>query len=384
MYLYLWPIEKQDYKRAPRYLRSRINPSGLNYAWSLKDFGSVSEIGLVATDQVIKAPDALRIPVTWSQLDRDRVGGVLRSAGIESQWVEQAADWRDAWQRLAGLTQVYQSAGDDPFTSMQLQDPSVWLGRFIHFGFGTLQPLDRQAYAREQEAKRWRIGDWALYGREWVHQITGRVVPMVAGGALPYTDAFTVGSDTSLVSYSNWGINQGAMTVLAATDDVRGNSAGAESAGRNTSETYANNQYAQLYINNLSGSGYIGPATRLNTSGTSSYYGWYPGVPDEYLFKHVTGSWTQLGSLGGAGQSSVIYRLESNGTTHTPLQNGATSSPPGAQTDSSHSAGAAGVCGYSNENSRGDNFEGGDLGGGATGQPTMRRWANVPGMRIGR
>ena len=387
MILYLLPIERIGYGRGPRYLKWKF-AEGLDYRWSLKDFGHTSEIGLAATDHALHAPDALQLPVTWSQLDRDRVGGYLRSAGIEHGWVEQARDWREAWQRLAGLTQVYQSAMDDPVTSMKLQDPSVWLGRRILFGFDQLTPLDMDLYRQEQiairKARQWRIGDWLVIGREWVNQVTGRVVPVIAGGALPATDVFTTGADAALATYSaNWSMNTGAIQVLAASDDFRGNSAGAIGNGFHNVETYDNDQYSQVTISAISDAAFIGAASRCGAAGVDSFYFWQEADTSDYLGKHVTGTETQLGSSGAGGAVSDTMRLETESTTIRPKRNGSVPGTPGEQTDSSLSSGKAGINSWNNSaDTRGDDFEGGNLVVAWDGFPSIDAGASTNGTTL--
>jgi hypothetical protein len=85
----------------------------------------------------------------------------------------------------------------------------------------------------------------------------------------------------------------------------------------------------------------------------------------KYLYKYVAGSQTTLTSTTSAGFSvSDDVRIETEGTTITPVLNGSTDSDLGAQTDSSISSGSAGVGGFSDTSSnRIDDWEGGNLAG---------------------
>ena len=185
---------------------------------------------------------------------------------------------------------------------------------------------------------------------------------------LPATDAFTGTNGTALTTYSaNWLLNSGNFAIN--TNAVYPNQSGTESGARWNADTFGNNQYAQGKLANITTAGQtIGVAVRAATSGAASYYGFYAdgsGGGKTFLFKMVAGTWTQLGSLGAALAVNAVLRLEVSGTTLTPKVNGSTQSPPGAQTDSAHSSGAAGISGYSVSTSmRLDDWEGGNLGGG--------------------
>lgn len=345
MYLTILPIDQKrihrQIYRGPSFLRWRFG-TGYNWQWSLKDFGVESPIGIVLTPKPL--------PVRSED---------LHSYGIDPRWVNRAGSPREKAHRLLGMAFAMQAGIDRP---------DQWLGRDIHFGFGKLKAWDRAMQAAEQEASLPRLGEWVLRGRHWVSQVTGRVVPLIAGGALPATDAFTTGADAALTTYSgSWSLNFGNFQVLAASDDFYANSAGNESGAFHNVETYSNDQYAQVSITALSDAGFVGAATRCGAAGVGSYYHFYVADTSSYLAKMVTGTWTQLGSSGAGAAVGNVIRLESNGTTHTPKVAGATQNPPNAQTDTSLTSGKAGISGWTNSNqTRADNFEGGNLGGAAT------------------
>ena len=184
--------------------------------------------------------------------------------------------------------------------------------------------------------------------------------------ALPATDTFTGTDGTALTTYSaNWSLNSGNFVIN--TNSVAPNQALIEGGARWNADTFASDQYAQGKIVAVSTSGQtIGVAVRASTSGTASYYGFYndgSGGGKTFLFKMVSGTWTQLGAIGTGLAANDVIRLEISGTTLTPKVNGVTKSPPGAQTDSALSSGAAGLSGYSASTSnRLDDWEGGSLG----------------------
>jgi len=179
--------------------------------------------------------------------------------------------------------------------------------------------------------------------------------------ALPASDTFTSASDQALTTYSSsWTNNAGAFQVLGATDDVKSNTSSNETCAHWNADTFANNQYAQVTVKAISGDTPMGPAVRCHAS-ANTYYGFYGDSTASYLFKVVSGSWTQIGSNGSAVAVNDVLKLTVSGTTLTPTKNGSTTGTPGAQTDSSISSGYAGICGYHNSAARLDNWEGGNL-----------------------
>lgn len=188
--------------------------------------------------------------------------------------------------------------------------------------------------------------------------------------ALPATDAFTAASDAALQTYSaNWTISAGAFQVLAASDVVCPFGWGVESGAFWNADTFAANQYAQGALTGIiNASASIGVAVRAASGG--NYYGLYysaSGGGSLWLFKVVSGAWSELGAAYGLGTWSVgdVLRLEVEGTTLTPKRNGVLIAAIGTKTDSSLSSGAAGICGYDALSECNlDNWEGGNLGGG--------------------
>lgn len=176
--------------------------------------------------------------------------------------------------------------------------------------------------------------------------------------SLPASDAFTEASDTALASHTaggiTWVVNVGTFTVLGASDTVRHNSASTEGAAHDSTNTYNNDQKAQTKMVTRA-TNPAGPAVRVASGTTQTYYGYYADSTASYLFKNVSGVWTQIGSNGAAGANGSTYALEVSGTTLTPKKDGATADI-GAQTSSSISSGYAGICGYGSTSSQIDNF----------------------------
>lgn len=193
---------------------------------------------------------------------------------------------------------------------------------------------------------------------------------------LPATDAFTAASDQALATYSaSWTIVAGGFTVMADGDYVRCSS-GNPAAARWNADAFNDNQYSQGVVKGPY-SARIGPAARIDTGGASTWYDYTYWEVDRQLAKVVAGSRTQLGSSGPAPAANKVVRLECSGTTITPIYDGSTDASIGAQTDASISSGAAGIGGIAGADTRFDTWEGGNLAGGATGQPTIARFWGV-------
>lgn len=343
MHFNVLPLAHVGNARGPQGLKWRFG-DGIDCRWSLKDFGPDVDAAIVVTDRPIRAP---RLH--------------LKEYGIDVRWRELAPTPLERAHRLLGVAFAMQSGIDRP---------DLWLGRDIHFGFASLRAFDRRMQQLEQESLLPRFGDWVMRGRMWVHELTGRMVPVVAGGALPFTDAFTATDGTALTTYnSNWTYNNSgvtAQTFAINTNAVHPTTSGgpAEIAAHVNSETFNNDQYAQGTIANLASGVYIGLAVRCASGATQTFYDYISDSADaSYLGKYVAGSYTQLGSAGAVFMTSLAIRLEVSGSDLRPMRAGATADI-GIQTDASSpiASGFAGIAGYSGSTgARLDNFEGGNL-----------------------
>lgn len=357
MPFYLCPIEKIGYARGPLGWAWRFNRAGAGGHWSLKDFGPSAGLGLLCADDAPMRQESLLIN-GWSKRQRANVQTVLARAGVESRWVLRAADWREAVQRLAGLTQAMQAGTDNP---------DEWLSRNVYFGARRLTAL-RFAPSVVPEAPpplrvTWPRATVFTWRRLWR---VLRLAPLLALMALPATDNFTTATSQALTTYSaNWSLNSGNFQVD--TTDVVVANASAECGAFWNADSFAAAQYAFL-TRTAVGTDWLGPGTRHAGAGTASYYGFYTNGDgsETYVFKMVSGTWTQLGSAGSVNiVAGDVLRLESNGSTHTPIRNGSTYTSIGAQTDSSLSSGSGGLCGYglATLSNAGDTWEAGNLAG---------------------
>ena len=188
--------------------------------------------------------------------------------------------------------------------------------------------------------------------------------------ALPATETFTAASDAALQTYSaNWTINAGAFNVNAAGDFCYPNANGSEGAAHWNADTFSADQYAQAAINNAENDAQVGVAVRCAASG-ATYYAlyWGPnyGAAHAWLFKQVSGTWTQLAETDMTLAAGDVLRLEISGTMLTSKKNGTNITALSGISDNSISSGYAGIAGYDDgTTARIDDWEGGNLGGGA-------------------
>lgn len=341
MYLSVVPIRTYKNARGPEYLKWRYG-RGLDIKWSLKDFGNEIPFALIATPHKLNIP---HIP--------------LSDIGINTKWIDKAANPTERMVRTLGVAFAMQSGIDRP---------DVWLGRDIHFGFDTLPAYDKQMQWAEYEAKLLRFGEWVMRGRYWVSDITGRILPVFAGGALPATDAFTNTNGTALTTHSaSWTYNNTgftAQTFAINTNAVHPTTSGspAEVAAHWNADTFNDDHYSLATVANLAAGVYVGLSIRCATGATMTFYDYISDSLDaSYLAKTVTGTYTQLGSTGSVFTTSLAIRLEATGTGIRPMRTGATADI-GIQTDSAITSGYAGIAGYSTSTgARIDTWEGGNL-----------------------
>lgn len=187
--------------------------------------------------------------------------------------------------------------------------------------------------------------------------------------ALPAQDGFTGTNGDALDVYSsNWTCHD----ADSYEDEVEIQSNGAAPADggwdyglqRWNADTFNDGQYAECKVVAPSTTARrIGPAVRIPTSGTAiTGYVYLGHSTASYLMRLSAGVATQLGSNGSAWSANDVARIEADGTTITPKLNGSVDSSIGAQTDSAHSSGAAGLGAYADDTSaQVDDWEGGDL-----------------------
>ncbi len=158
--------------------------------------------------------------------------------------------------------------------------------------------------------------------------------------ALPASTTFS-GKAEPVEDGENFDPNMGAM--YKSGGNAGGNSAGEIGYGWNA-DTFANDQLAYAEMADVGTSFWMGVAVRVAADGTSDdFYQFYADDSSSYLGKIVSGSWTQLGSTGAGFATGEVIRLEVEDTTLTPEKDDVELDPPGAQTDSAHASGRAGI-----------------------------------------
>lgn len=168
------------------------------------------------------------------------------------------------------------------------------------------------------------------------------LVAPLAIGALPASDSFVAGSDQALTTYSaSWTYAAGAWQVSAADGAVGPNSSDNEVGAFWNADSFSANQKSTVIIGRIAAGASVGPGVRMSSG---NYYGAYSDTSDSYLFKVVSGTWTQL-DIDTAWSASDSVELSVVGTTLTVKVNGTTTM---TATDSSLSSGAAGITGYGN------------------------------------
>src|SRR5512139_3128795 len=98
--------------------------------------------------------------------------------------------------------------------------------------------------------------------------------------ALPFTDAFTVGSNTAIHTYNaGWVVNAGGFNVLEATDNVAGTASTQNICHWETDAPNAN-QYAQIKISSTSSP--VGPIARTAAAAQTGYF-WSANSSEAWL-----------------------------------------------------------------------------------------------------
>lgn len=186
--------------------------------------------------------------------------------------------------------------------------------------------------------------------------------------ALPVTDAFTASDGSGLADYSaSW-------TQTSSGFGIYNNSVqagGGETLALWNADAFANDQYAQGKFTALVPDGMVGVAVRLD--GSANGYACTTNflATGLEIRRMATGTATIIGAYSGTVSVNDVVRLEVVGNALTCKLNGTTRIGP--VTDTNYATGSAGLAGYSGNtyNTRLDDWEGGDLAGGAA--PVVRR-----------
>jgi len=206
--------------------------------------------------------------------------------------------------------------------------------------------------------------------------ITGQQLSVDAGVPWPYSDDFEAYTASAVLGGQGvWvAVNSNIYVVDNSGDNVvKGNAANNESCVRADVAPDSADYFAQLKLDAVTGGGFIGPAVRCQ-SGAATYYALYADTADIYLGRVVAGSWSTLDSVtGGTISGGDVLKLAVVGTgatvSLTCYRNGSLITDIGTNgtyNDSSGdritTAGYAGVAGWNNLNTYGDDFEADNLG----------------------
>jgi hypothetical protein len=177
---------------------------------------------------------------------------------------------------------------------------------------------------------------------------------------------------------ANWTAISGSSYEISASTVVRLLSGGNQPARWNAN-TFNADQYAQIVFTSP-GTGAFGVSCRIDTGGADTHYSFYSysGTGGRWLFKRVAGAQTVLASDALGSVNGDVLRLEIVGTQVTAKINGTILFQI---TDSSIASGAAGMVGGGTvQTTQGDNWEGGNMSGGASTTALTR----ADGVRISR
>lgn len=245
---------------------------------------------------------------------------------------------------------VYRAV-DNPLSPLLIQGPTAIPAggsfSFTDTGLSTSSQLPPSGEAYNIRAY-WRLNGatlWAL----------GTEVPILSEVNDPFS-----GSALS----SNWIITEGGFSLSGGKVSI--SSVGADSRA---SAVYVGgfpdaDQYTELAIASALGSGALGPAVRMSTSG-ETYYGFYCSSSTAYLFKAVSGTVTVISSTAHASNPGDVLAISVQGTSLIASVNGVALI---TASDSSITSGFPGIAGFDTNptSNSGNYFSAGNISGSLT------------------
>jgi hypothetical protein len=195
------------------------------------------------------------------------------------------------------------------------------------------------------------------------------------------SDNFNRADESPLSQGGNWSKYSDATDFNLIGSRVAGNGTlGVFGWSIYTGVTLGDNQKVKADLDTLQNY-YMGLGIRSTGASVSvrTFYLWYWGESIGYLYKQVSGTYTQLGSNISHATSSTTYELQAESTTISVYR---VAELVAQRTDSSVTTGVVSI-GTNNSPSYWDNFVCYDdtpL----AGHPTMARWGGVPHMTLGR
>lgn len=352
--------------RTHPFFRSRLNPTGPQVAHvSMMPLGK-RDIGILAVtaepaehDAFVAAGAGVELPHRRNMrlADMSRLRDVLPLALIDSRIQTGTPGWQAI--RYLGRTAQFLQRIHGQFGADLLDADRT---RFAELG-------ERYAALKDEPAFRTRLEGAVDLWPELLPLRLGVGVdlgfePLVQGGALPGSDAFTNSNGTNLSTHNSLWVQLGGGTAWT----IQSNQARVpiDFARRFAywNETWANDQWARATASNR-GTYSQGPAVRIQTSGVNGVE-WLAELWNGsgiYLTVVVGGSGTDIDEYLSGASAGVILELQAEGTTF----RGYTGSTPVERTnatDSTYSSGKGGMAGYNDAASSGvylDNWAGDDL-----------------------
>lgn len=192
-----------------------------------------------------------------------------------------------------------------------------------------------------------------------------------------YTDNFQAYNTGNIAGQGNWLACLNTMSVVDSSGDKRVLSSVLSSeCSAKRSETFGNDQYAQIRIDGVVGGGFVGVAVRAQGSGaTAAYYCYYASSAERFLCLIKDGAYVgdicvhrDVGVVAGD-----ILKLTIIGNTLTCYLNGVVDTEMGAAVSPATgsagvyvdtriaSGGTPGITGYSTTSNTADDWEGGTI-----------------------
>lgn len=354
--------------RTHPFFRSRLNPSGPQVAHvSMMPLGK-RDVGILAVtaepvehDAFVAAGAGVELPHrrNFRLTDMSKIRDVLPLTLLDSRISAGTPGWQAI--RYLGRTAQFLQRVHGQFGADLLDADRT---RFAELG-------ERYAALKDEPDFRTRLEGAVDLWPELLPLRLGVGVdlgfePLVQGGALPGSDAFTNSNGTNLSTHNSLWVQLGGGTAWT----IQSNQARVpiDSARRFAywNETWANDQWARATASNR-GTYSQGPAVRIQTSGVNGVE-WSAELWNGsgiYLTVVVGGSGTDIDEYLSGASAGVILELQAEGTTFRGYT-GSTPTERANATDSTYSSGKGGMAGYNDPASNGvylDNWAGDNLSG---------------------
>ena len=157
------------------------------------------------------------------------------------------------------------------------------------------------------------------------------------------SDNFNRADESPLSGGGNWATVTGFNNFRIVSNQVTQVTEPSDTAARYSGVTWPDDQWSQVTIADATLQN-GGPAVRMNTSGTASSYVFVVVASEYRIYRISSGSATSIASAAGTFANGDVLYLEIQGTTLIAKKNGVQVL---TVTDATHSAGGAGIHGFS-------------------------------------